>query len=202
VCIQYGHDVHTVANGQEAWDAWQEGRHRIVILDWIMPVIDGLEVCRRIRAADPELDTYILIVTGRDTDVDVSAALAAGADDYIAKPVSPEQLRTRLQIAEGRLAERDDRRRSTAQLAHTGWVTGIQETTLALSHEINNPLQALMGEAQFLTEDATLGEDQRRQAVVILAQGNRIAAAVKRLSQQPTPRTIELIPGLRMLDLS
>jgi DNA-binding response OmpR family regulator len=202
VCRRYGHDVDSVSDGLAAWDAYREQRHEIVVLDWIIPGIDGLEVCRRIRALDSDRLTYILIVTGRDSGTDVSAVLEAGADDYMPKPVDPDAFRTRLQIAEKRLAEREEHRKAVAALAHAQWLSGIGATTLALSHEINNPLQAILGEAQFLNDDVNATEEQRRQAAVILAQANRIADVVKRLSEVRSLQTIEPIPGLRMLDLS
>lgn len=202
VCREYGHDVEPVGNGLDAWNAYRKERHPLVILDWVMPELDGLEVCRRIRDLDIDRLTYILMVTGRETEVDVSAVLEAGADDYMPKPVTPGHFRARLQIADRRLAERHERTRAVAALSHAQWLAGIGATTLSLSHEINNPLCALLNEAEFLSENADATEEQRRMAAVILTQGNRIAAVVKRLSQLRSPRTVEPMPGMRMLDLS
>lgn len=68
----------------------------IALLDWIMPGVDGLEVCRRVRAALPTAPTYIILVTARGGVESVMQGLQAGADDYIAKPFDPRELRARL----------------------------------------------------------------------------------------------------------
>jgi DNA-binding response OmpR family regulator len=68
----------------------------IALLDWIMPSVDGLEVCRRVRAALPTAPTYIILVTARGGVESVMQGLQAGADDYIAKPFDPRELRARL----------------------------------------------------------------------------------------------------------
>ena len=75
----------------------------MVILDWQMPGLDGLEVCRRLRA-HPEGDiTFVLGATARDRADDLTAVLDAGADDYMSKPVTPDNLQARLRIAERRI---------------------------------------------------------------------------------------------------
>jgi phosphoserine phosphatase RsbU/P len=68
----------------------------IALLDWIMPGVDGLEVCRSVRAALPTAPTYIILVTARGGVESVMQGLQAGADDYIAKPFDPRELRARL----------------------------------------------------------------------------------------------------------
>ena len=78
-----GRSYDTADDGAEAWSAWERDRHELVVLDIEMPQLDGLEVCRRIRAADAGRKTFVLIVTGRDKTVDLAAALDAGADDYV-----------------------------------------------------------------------------------------------------------------------
>ena len=68
----------------------------LVLLDWMMPGTDGLEVCRRLRAANPQATTYIILVTARAGLENVVQGLEAGADDYITKPFDPRELRARL----------------------------------------------------------------------------------------------------------
>ena len=68
----------------------------IALLDWMMPGADGLEVCRRIRAAKPQATTYIILVTARGGLENIVQGLEAGADDYITKPFDPRELRARL----------------------------------------------------------------------------------------------------------
>jgi diguanylate cyclase (GGDEF)-like protein len=69
---------------------------KLAILDWMMPVVDGVELCRRIRQRKSEPYTYILLLTGRKQRRDVIEGLDAGADDYVTKPFDPQELRVRL----------------------------------------------------------------------------------------------------------
>jgi DNA-binding response OmpR family regulator len=81
----------------------------MAILDWMMPGLDGVGVCRRVRATRPISDTYILILTAKMQSEDLAAAVEAGADDYVTKPFKSVELRARLRTAcrvldlEGRL---------------------------------------------------------------------------------------------------
>lgn len=197
-----GHEVIAVADGQAAWEKFETLRPPLVVLDWQMPLIDGLEVCRRIRAGTPEGETMVLMVTHRDQPGDLTSALDAGVDDYLMKPVSAEQLRARVMIAERRIEEVGARRRVEAALAHAQWLAGIGETTLTLQHEINNPLLALTLAAALLNDCGPMSEEQRTHSAVVVQQARRIAEVVKRLAHLENPRSIEYLRGQRMLDLS
>jgi CheY-like chemotaxis protein len=87
--------VEAVATGAEAVAAWEQGIYDLLLLDWQMPGLDGVEAVRRIRALELELGrprTAILIVTGRQSDAERDACVAAGADGCVAKPYAPGQL--------------------------------------------------------------------------------------------------------------
>ena len=200
---QSGHEVTAVADGQAAWDAFERVQPSLVILDWQMPILDGLEVCRRIRASAARRDTFVLVVTARDATEDLVSALNAGADDYMTKPVTAGQLRARMLIAERRIAQDLARRHAEEALAHAQWLAGIGETTLALQHEINNPLAALIAHAELLSlESGTSEAEHREDLAVISEQARRIAAVVTRLATLKHPRTVEYLAGSRMIDLS
>ncbi|HQK96098.1 MAG TPA: diguanylate cyclase [Armatimonadota bacterium] len=91
-----GYDVVVVDNGQDAWEVLQEGEARIALIDWVMPGLDGIEICRRVREAGMLGYVYVIVVTGRDQTEDVVAALDAGADDCVTKPFRPEELSARV----------------------------------------------------------------------------------------------------------
>src|SRR5213079_2389255 len=95
-----GYDVQTVPNGRQAWELLQLARVPIVISDWYMPEMDGPELCRRIRARTREPYAYFILVTSRGGKQQYLAGMEAGADDFIAKPVDPDELRARLKVAE------------------------------------------------------------------------------------------------------
>lgn len=93
-----GHEPISGVGGREGLRLWQKTHPRIVITDWNMPEVDGLQVCREIRSAAADLYTYILVVSARDSERDLIAGLESGADDYLVKPVSLDELRARLEI--------------------------------------------------------------------------------------------------------
>lgn len=96
---KWGYEVKAVAQGAAAWEFMQELQPpQLLILDWLMPEIDGLELCRRARALKPLQSCYIILLTSRATKSDVVEGLEAGADDYITKPFDPGELRARVQV--------------------------------------------------------------------------------------------------------
>lgn len=102
---QWGHTPVVTSDGEEAWaELQQESAPKLAILDWMMPGLDGLEVCRRVRALASTAYTYIILLTARDSKEDVAAGLAAGADDYVLKPFDHEELRARIKVGERILA--------------------------------------------------------------------------------------------------
>jgi two-component system cell cycle response regulator len=95
----WGYRVITTENGVDAWEILrQDNAPDLLILDWMMPGIDGPELCRRIREKQHPIYPYILLVTGKDDTQDVVRGLEAGADDYLSKPFDPTELRARLQV--------------------------------------------------------------------------------------------------------
>jgi two-component system, cell cycle response regulator len=95
----WGYEVVAVADGGAAWRALQEAdAPRLAVLDWEMPELDGPELCRRVRAAGAEPYVYLILLTARDRGADLVTGLAAGADDFIAKPFAPQELQGRLRV--------------------------------------------------------------------------------------------------------
>ena len=88
-----------VADGADAWERLHAATEpTLAILDWMMPGMDGPEVCRRVREELPLANMYLLLVTARESRGDVVAGLDAGADDYVIKPFDPEELRARVAV--------------------------------------------------------------------------------------------------------
>jgi len=98
-----GHEVTVCATAEAALEAYQQTLYSLVVLDLALPDMDGLELCRRIRAVPQGNLCMILIITDRDTPEDIQAALEAGADNYLVKPVSMESLKLRLMTLEREL---------------------------------------------------------------------------------------------------
>ncbi len=99
--VKWGHQVVATAHGQAAWQALQcDDAPPLVILDWLMPELDGLEVCRRARELPNRKATHIILLTGRNSKEDIVQGLEAGADDYITKPFDHGELRARVRVGE------------------------------------------------------------------------------------------------------
>jgi diguanylate cyclase (GGDEF)-like protein len=97
----WGYRVTAAENGAIAWNILQRERPpELLILDWVMPEIDGMELCRRIRDRQHNPYQYILLVTARDEKQNVVRGLDAGADDYLTKPLDKNELRARLRVGE------------------------------------------------------------------------------------------------------
>jgi diguanylate cyclase (GGDEF)-like protein len=95
--VKWGYDVIETRDGNGAWEALQgEEPPRIAILDWMMPGIDGVEICRSMRREAREPYTYIILLTALHRDEDIVTGLEAGADDYITKPFKTNELKVRL----------------------------------------------------------------------------------------------------------
>ena len=97
--IKWGYDVLVAEDGDKAWDALKDGSGpNFAVLDWMMPGIDGVEVCRRIRNLKHKSYTYVILLTAKDTQSDIVKGLEAGADDYVVKPFDHDELKSRLDV--------------------------------------------------------------------------------------------------------
>ena len=96
---KWGFEVTVTTQGREAWEALQQpGAPSLLILDWLMPEIDGVEICRRIRASEALKSSYVILLTSRGSKEDIVEGLEAGADDYVTKPFDHGELRARVQV--------------------------------------------------------------------------------------------------------
>jgi len=96
---KWGYEVIAAHDGAEAWEVLQgERAPRVALLDWMMPGMDGLEVCRRVRARSSQPYVYLMLLTANDKVGNVVEGLESGADDYLTKPFHPQELRARLRV--------------------------------------------------------------------------------------------------------
>ena len=110
---RWGFDVVVAHHGDEAWTVLQEDASiSLAVLDWMMPGLDGPELCRRIRHDSARAHMYVILLTSRESPADLVAGLDAGADDYLVKLCESEELRARVHVGrrvlalQERLAER------------------------------------------------------------------------------------------------
>jgi DNA-binding response OmpR family regulator len=195
-----GHDVTVVADGVAAIEAYGREQPSFVIVADDLPHASGIDVCRHVRA-HPSGDgqTFILVVVSDEAHDRLALLLDAGADDFILTDshVSglPARLAARTTIAERRIATDAARRRAEAALAEAQRLAGIGEMAMALQHQINNPLAALLGHAALIEQELYDPGEERALLAVIVEQAHRIADVVKRLSALRYPTSAEFVRG-------
>jgi sigma-B regulation protein RsbU (phosphoserine phosphatase) len=92
-------EIITAEDGTAAWNLLRQNEWPLLaILDWVMPGMSGPQVCREARASAATAETYIILLTGRNSAADIVAGLHAGADDYVTKPFEAEELRARVRL--------------------------------------------------------------------------------------------------------
>jgi len=125
--IELGHSVTEATNGCEAWEAWKREHHQLVISDWMMPGVDGLELCRRIRAEEEPGFAYIILITARAGKANYLDAMDSGVDDFLGKPFERDRLLARVRVAM-RILDLHQRLR----LANTDLERRVEERTAEL----------------------------------------------------------------------
>ena len=116
---KWGHDVTVAQDGAEAWRLFEAGGYQVVITDWEMPGMDGVELVRRIRAASASEPSYVyaILLTAKSQKEDLVEGMEAGADDFLTKPFDRDELRVRLRAGERIMLLEQQLREAKAALA-------------------------------------------------------------------------------------
>lgn len=156
---RWGYEVITCSDGVEAWEGLRsKDPPEIAVLDWMMPGVDGLEVCRRVRRSSNSASVYIILLTARDSRDDIVKGLLGGADDYLSKPFDREELRARVRVGSRLMGlQRQRLKRETAhyveqleqtvlelQLSRRRIVVVQEEAKKAIAEELHGPVQTQM----------------------------------------------------------
>jgi len=112
-----GHEVIEAADGELAWRLIEEAPISFVVSDWMMPNLPGVDLCRRIRAANFERYVYVILCTSRGAKSDLVEGMDAGADDFLVKPISPEEFRVKVRAGERLLSLQQGLAEKNHQLA-------------------------------------------------------------------------------------
>ncbi len=112
-----GYEVRSVGDAEAAWPLCEQSAYPLIMLDWLLPGMDGLELCRKIRRLPHGDRSLIVVLTSRDQPADLRAVLEAGADDFLTKPVDVARLNVRLAIAERQVGNLRQRKQAEAQVA-------------------------------------------------------------------------------------
>lgn len=147
VLKKWSYEVVATADGDEAWTSMQkENAPQLLILDWMMPGMDGPALCRKLRGQERTGALYIILLTSKNERQDVVAGLETGADDYITKPYDKDEMRARVNVG-SRMLELQTRLREKEKLQ------GVLEMAGTVCHELNQPLQAVSGWSELLLMD-------------------------------------------------
>jgi len=145
----WGYDVKTAEDGADAWQVLKGHEPpKMAILDWMMPKMTGVEVCRRVRQQIGDRSSYILMLTAKSETRDVVDAFEAGADDYLHKPFSAAELRARVSVGlrfisiRAQMARRAQKAEADYRSIFENATEGIFQTTLEGSYLIANPALA------------------------------------------------------------
>ena len=181
-----GHNVQEAENGEQAWELWQRERQPLIISDWMMPDVDGLELCRRVRARPSANFTYVILLTACSGKANYLAAMEACVDDFVAKPFDKDQLAARGRVAERILglhvnlhqANDELERRVAERTAELQDALRAKSAFLSrASHELRTPMNHVLGFAQLLEMDE-LNADQRESVEHILASGHHLLTLI------------------------
>jgi two-component system cell cycle response regulator len=154
---QCGYEVIAVENGRQAvYELAREGGPRLALIDWMMPELDGPNVCRKIRNRHDDLYVYILLLTSKESSEDIVKGLEAGADDYLTKPCHPAELKARLHTGrrilqlEDKLVEAREEMRFKAthdaltSLWDRGAILALLRSELSRSERTHSPVSLLL----------------------------------------------------------
>ncbi|MBW3596108.1 MAG: response regulator [Planctomycetes bacterium] len=157
---KWNYDAVVAADGAEAWELFQQDRFPLVLTDWMMPGVDGLELIRRIRASQQLGYVYIILLTAKTEKEDLVTAMDAGADDFLSKPFDQQELRVRVREGERiirleqTLAEQNRRLRETqAALVQSEKLASLGQLAAGMAHEINNPIAYVANNLAVLRRD-------------------------------------------------
>ncbi|MEN3331862.1 MAG: hypothetical protein V7641_1227 [Blastocatellia bacterium] len=122
-----GYSATVCLDGKQAWETYQQGDYRLIISDWMMPEIDGLELVRRVREVKRSAYCYFILLTAKTGKTNFLAAMDAGVDDYLTKPLNGDEIKVRLRVAERILALRSDIQILRGTLPICAWCKHIRD---------------------------------------------------------------------------
>lgn len=209
-----GYQAAAVANGQEAWDMLHRDRRlRVVLLDWMMPGMDGPDLCRLLRQSEMNKNTYVIMLTARSDPKEIVEGLKSGADDYVSKPPDMAILCARIDAGIRLVLLRHEvevyahemervAQERAVQLAHADRMSTLGVLSAGIAHEINNPTSFIAINLQTLEThwpsiaravDGVADDRERAVARTLSAEMPQILAEMK----DGVSRIREIVSGLK-----
>lgn len=172
---KWGYDVVSVSNGNDAIDRLLDAdAPKLILLDWIMPGKDGVEVCRIVRQKETTTPPYIILLTSKGEKNDITKGLDFGADDYIVKPYDNDELKARINVGR-RMIELQK------TLSEKEKLQGVLEMAGAVCHEFNQPLMVISGYSEMLLMDLSEDSPQYKIFKIIKEQVDRLGKITSKL---------------------
>jgi DNA-binding response OmpR family regulator len=187
ILVKWNYKVISARDGNEAWEKLQEeDAPRLMILDWMMPGKNGVELCRELRDRDNVEPMYIILLTARDDKNDIVEGLSAGADDYIAKPFNKDELRARIDVGR-RMVELQN------ALIEREKLQVIFEMTGAICHELSQPMQAISGNSELILMNIQKSDPLYQNIKTIKEQVDRMGNITRKLKRVTRYKTKDYI---------
>ncbi len=195
----WGHNVCSAEDGLEAMRHIESSPNlEVLLLDWMMPGLDGLEVCRRARQLERGHYTYIVMITSRSGKKDFMAGMLAGADDFMTKPLDTDELRVRMYSAERVIRLKTEAQLQAAIASELRKLDEMKSAFISLtSHEMRSPLTILRMDLDFLSMHKDL---QREDLKEVVALASNAAGRLQRIVEEILKASMEgdYSKGLRL----
>jgi sigma-B regulation protein RsbU (phosphoserine phosphatase) len=191
----WGYEVESCVNGVEAWEALHhDDAPNLAILNWMMPGMDGVQLCKEIRKQKHPAYTYIILLTARDHKRDIVEGIEAGADDYVTKPFNPHELKVRIRAGR-RILEMQ------SELMQREKLSGVLEMAGATCHEFNQPMQVISGYCELLLKQVSKDSQVYDQVSRILGAVGSMIKVTRKLQSITRYETREYIKGSMIIDI-
>jgi signal transduction histidine kinase len=147
------YNVVTVPTAEAGLRALQDNRFDLMLVDWTLPGLSGLDFVRAVRGRPAGDMVVIIVITGKNRPEDLHAVLDAGASDYLAKPIDPQVLRTRLLVAERAVRGAERQREAESRLVFADRMASVGTLAAGVAHELNNPLMYVLSNLRLTREE-------------------------------------------------
>jgi sigma-B regulation protein RsbU (phosphoserine phosphatase) len=194
--VKNKYEVLCTTNGSEALEALKTFSPKVIIADWTMPVIDGLELCRILKKEEKFKLIYFIILTARASLTDRVTGLDVGADDFLVKPVENQELLARIRSG----IRVFNLQSELKKIEHSN---AVIEMACTIGHKINNPLSSLILSLKNIEEELSVKKDENlNEDMAIINQSiDRIRALTNDLIKLKDPRLVEYTPDQKMIKL-
>ncbi len=191
-----GYEIRTANNGLEALEVLQNFKPHVILADWTMPLMDGVELCDRLRKEEEYKSIYYIILTARGTLRDKIEGLDTGADDFLVKPTDNQELLARIRTGIRITKLQEELREAEHNKA-------LVEMAFTAGHQINNPLASLSLSVENIKQELDEKEFAKIQDDIEIIEEaiKRIKNAADALKNLQNPKLTDYASGKQMLDL-